>query len=189
MRYRLEKMFPGIELEVIGEPKDLGSARQLAQDDRYQFQWWALSLVRARPVGGKPGSKVGKKGTDKGIDGVINFVDDDTLRPKRVLVQVKSGKVKSGDIRDLRGTVDREDAPIGVFITLEPPTREMTKEAASAGFYYSRGWGRDYPRIQILTIEELLHGAEVKMPPQYGTFKEAQRVRPQEPPYLQFELK
>lgn len=176
-KYRLEGMFPGIELEVIGEPEDIGSAHQLAQDDRYQFQWWALSLVRAKPLGQKSDGKTGKKGSDKGIDGIINFADDSTRKPKRVLVQVKSGKVKSGDIRDLRGTVEREEAALGVFITLEESTRDMRTEAVSAGYYHSPGWGQDYPKIQILTISELLHDAEIKMPPQYGTFKEAQRAR------------
>jgi site-specific DNA-methyltransferase (adenine-specific) len=92
-------------------------------------------------------------------------------------VQVKSGHVKSGDIRDLVGTVKRENAALGVFLTLEKPTRDMLIEAASSGFYHSLGWNKDYPRIQILTIDDLLHGAEVKMPPQFGTFKQAQRVR------------
>jgi site-specific DNA-methyltransferase (adenine-specific) len=175
-KYRLEQSFPGTSFQVIGEPEDLGAARQLAQDDRYQFQWWALSLIRARPLGGEAGSKQGKKGSDKGIDGVITFIDDASGKPKRVLVQVKSGKVKSGDIRDLVGTVQREDAAIGVFVTLEEPTRDMTTEAVSAGFYRSPGWGRDYPRIQIFTIAELLRRAEVQMPPAHGTFKQAQRV-------------
>jgi site-specific DNA-methyltransferase (adenine-specific) len=188
MKYRLEAMFPGIELQVIGEPEDVGSARQLALDDRYQFQWWALSLIRAKPLGAKGSGKAGKKGSDKGIDGVINFVDDRGSKPKRILVQVKSGKVKSGDIRDLRGTVEREGAAMGVFITLEESSRDMRTEAVSAGFYHSQGWGQDYPKIQILTVEELLHGAEVKMPPQYGTFKEAQRVRLQGPEHPQLEL-
>ena len=76
-----------------------------------------------------------------------------------MLVQVKSGHVKSGDIRDLRGTVEREGAAIGVFITLEEPSRDMVTEAASAGHYHSPAWGRDYPRIQILTIAQLLAGA------------------------------
>lgn len=188
MKYRLEAMFPGIELEVRGEPKDVESARQLAQDDRYQFQWWALSLIRAKPLGAKGGGKTGKKGSDKGIDGVINFVDDRGSKPKRILVQVKSGKVKSGDIRDLRGTVEREGAAMGVFITLEPSSRDMRTEAVSAGFYHSQGWGTDYPKIQILTIEELLHGKQVQMPPQYGTFKEAQRVRMQGPEHPRLDL-
>ncbi len=176
MRYRLCAMFPDAKFQVIGEPEDVGSARQLAQDDRYQFQWWALSLVKAKPLGGD-GGKTGKKGSDKGIDGVINFVDDGSGKPKRVLVQVKSGHVKSGDIRDLRGTVEREGAAIGVFITLEEPSRDMTTEAVTAGYYHSPGWNRDYPKIQILTINQLLHGGEIKMPPAHGTFKEAQRVR------------
>ncbi len=176
-KYRLEAMFPGIKYKVVGEPKDIGAARQLASEDRYQFQWWALSLIRARPLGGQEGSREGKKGSDKGIDGVIAFIDDNTGKAKRVLVQVKSGHVKSGDIRDLKGTLQRESAAISVFITLEKPSQDMTTEAVSAGFYYSPGWNKDYPRIQILTIEELLHNAEVKMPPQFGTFKQAQRVQ------------
>lgn len=163
MKYRLEAMFPGIELEVRGEPQDVESARHLAQDDRYQFQWWALSLIRAKPLGAKGGGKTGKKGSDKGIDGVINFIDDRGSKPKRILVQVKSGKVKSGDMRDLRGTVEREGAAMGLFITLEESSRDMRIEAVSASFYRFQGWGQDYPKNQILTIEELLHGAEVKM--------------------------
>jgi site-specific DNA-methyltransferase (adenine-specific) len=176
-KYRLEQSFPGITFKVVGEPEDLGAARQLASDDRYQFQWWALSLVRARPLGGQEGSKQGKKGSDKGIDGVITFLDDASGKAKRALVQVKSGKVKSGDIRDLVGTVQREQAQLGVFLTLDEPSRDMLTEAASAGVYRSPGWGRDYPKVQILTIAELLRGAEIKMPPAHGTFKQARPVQ------------
>jgi site-specific DNA-methyltransferase (adenine-specific) len=148
----------------------------LASEDRYQFQWWALSLIRARPFGGEAGAREGKKGSDKGIDGIIAFIDDNSGKAKRVIVQVKSGSVNSGQIRELVGTVHREQATIGVFITLEEPTHEMMTEALKAGFYHSTGWHKDYPRIQILTIDELLHNGEVKMPPQFGTFKQAQRV-------------
>jgi len=176
-KYRMEAMFPGIKFKVVGEPKDIGAARQLATEDRYQFQWWALSLIRARPLGGEAGSREGKKGSDKGIDGVIAFIDDATGKAKRVLVQVKSGHVNSSHIRDLKGTLQRENAAIGVFITLEEPTRDMVTEAVSAGFYYSPGWNKNFPRIQILAIEQLLHDAEVQMPPQFGTFKQAQRVQ------------
>lgn len=178
-KYRLQAMFPEIQFKVVGEPLDYSAAKQLAQDDRYQFQWWALSLVKAKPLGGQEGSKTGKKGSDKGIDGVIAFIDDSTGKPKRVLIQVKSGHVKSGDIRDLVGTVEREKAAIGVFITLEIPTRDMNTEAVSAGYYHSPGWNTDFPRIQILTIVDLLRGTKIQMPPQYGTFKQAQRVQQQ----------
>src|SRR5258708_25368493 len=176
-KYRMEAMFPGIKFKVVGEPKDIGAARQLATEDRYQFQWWALSLIRARPLGGQEGSREAKKGTDKGIEGVITFIDHNTDKAKRVLVQVKSGHVNSSYIRDLVGTVQREQAAIGVLITLEEPSRDMVTEALKAGFYHSSGWNKDFPRIQIFTIAELLHGAEIKMPPQFGTFKQAQRVQ------------
>lgn len=179
IKNRLKDMFPGVTFEVIGEPRDAGAARQLAQDDRYQFQWWALSLVRARPLGGQSGSKQGKKGSDKGIDGLIMFFDDASGKPKRALVQVKSGHVKAGDIRDLHGTVDREQAAFGVFITLESPTSEMMREAVAAGFYQLPGLVEDHRRvlrIQILTIEQLLNGAQVIMPPEQGTFKQAPKA-------------
>jgi site-specific DNA-methyltransferase (adenine-specific) len=175
-KYRMEDMFPGVQFDVIGEPLDIQSARQLAADDKYQFQWWALSLINAKPVGAKSGEITGKKGTDKGIDGIINFVDDPKQTLRRLLVQVKGGAVKSGDVRDLKGTMDREDAPLGVFITLEPPTRDMVTEAVTAGFYHSPVWQKDYPSIQILTIEELLAGKKLEMPPQHGTFKQAPRA-------------
>lgn len=180
-KYRLKDMFPEAEFDVIGEPETLSGARQLAQDNRFQFEWWALSLVRAKPTGGTAGSKRGKKGSDRGIDGVINFLDDGTGKIKRVLVQVKSGKVSSAQIRDLVGTLQREDAEIGVFITLEQPTRDMVKEAASAGFYKSPFTKKVYPRVQILTIEELLHGARIEMPADYGTFKQAPRPEQEGP--------
>jgi len=175
-KYRLADMFPGVSFDVIGEPEDLAGAQQLAREDRYQFQWWALSLVKARPLGGQAGSRQGKKGSDKGVDGVITFIDEASGEPRRVLVQVKSGHVKSGDVRDLRGTVEREKAAMGLLLTLEPPSRDMIAEAAGAGFYHSPGWGRDYPRVQILTIENLLKGAQPDMPPQRITFKEAPRA-------------
>jgi site-specific DNA-methyltransferase (adenine-specific) len=183
-KYRLKDMFGLVEKKdyrVVGEPEDLPSARQLAQDNRYQFQWWALSLVKARPLSGESGGRQGKKGKDLGIDGVITFIDDASGKAKQVLVQVKSGKVKSGDIRDLHGTIDREGAAMGVFITLETPSRDMQAEAAAAGFYHSPGWDRDYPKLQILTIADLFNGAQVQMPPASVTFKRAEKVQPHDP--------
>ncbi len=104
------------------------------------------------------------------------FVDDNSGKAKRVIVQVKSGHVKSGDIRDLVGTVERESAAIGVFITLEKATSHMTDEAAAAGFFTSEHFGK-FPRIQILTIEDLLAGKTLQMPPSLErTFKQAEPV-------------
>jgi len=175
MRNRLRDSFPGIQFEVIGEPVDLASAKTLARQDRYQFQWWAIGLIKARPLGEK------KKGADKGIDGIIQFIDDASSKPKRAVVQVKSGHVGVNAVRELKA-VAAKDA-LGIFITLEPPTRPMQTEAVSAGFYHSPGWNKDYPKIQILTIEELLHGKAVDMPPQTQTnvtFAKAPKVSTKE---------
>lgn len=177
-RYELRQ---GADYQVVGEPVDLEGARALAAKeggDRYQFQWWALGLIRAQPLGGT-GGKQGKKGSDRGVDGLITF-SESANRYGRVIVQVKSGGVKSGDIRDLRGTLDREGAAIGLFITLERPTRDMLKEAPTAGFYTSPGWHTDYPRLQILTIEELLAGKGPRLPPVHK-FNQAARASSADP--------
>ena len=150
---RLRGRYPGIQFEVIGTPKDLEGARDLANRDKYQFQWWACSLVNAQPYQGK------KKGADSGIDGLI-FFQDDLEGAKKVIVSVKGGEgVSVSQIRDLKGTVDREKAAIGLFVTLAEPTRPMQTEAVSAG-YYESPLGKSYPKIQILTIDGLLSGQQ-----------------------------
>ena len=159
------------EYEVIGIPRDLESAEALAQQNRYQFEWWALGLVNARPAQNQ------KKGADAGVDGYINFFDDDSGKSKRVVVQVKSGRVNVSQIRDLKGVMERERAEVGLFITLRPPTRPMHREAASAGLYTPDYFREQFPRMQILTIEELLAGAKAQYPrfaPE-ATFKRAPR--------------
>jgi site-specific DNA-methyltransferase (adenine-specific) len=151
---RIKDAFPGIAIEVHGTPKDVDGARDLAQRDKYQFQWWACSLVNAQPYQGK------KKGADGGIDGIIWF-QDDTSGPKKIVVSVKGGEnVGVSMIRDLAHVVEREKASIGFFVTLAPPTKPMTTEAVTAGFYHSKHYNKDYPKIQILSIEGLLSGKE-----------------------------
>jgi len=157
----MQDAFSGIEIEVIGEPVDLAGARDLAQRDKYQFQWWALDRLGAQPVSGK------KKGADKGIDGVIPFFAGPKEDYKRALVSVKGGEhVNVAMVRDLVGVLDREKEPIGLLLTLEPPTQPMITEAAAAGFYHNDFWQKDFPRLQILTIEEMLAGKRPQLP--YG---------------------
>lgn len=164
--------------KVFGEPEDLNSAQQLASDDKYQFQWWALSLVNARPT---PPEQ--KKGADRGIDGRIYFHDGaDSAPTRQIIFSVKGGHTGAKDVRDLRGVIEREKAAIGVLLTLQEPTSPMRQEAASAGFYESFGGSR-FPRLQILTVQELLAGKKVDMPPWHKqqTFKVAprsKRIRP-----------
>ncbi len=182
MKHRLHDTF-GSELSeysVIGLPEDVESARALAteseHDGRYQFEYWALGLVDARPA-------TGKKGADSGVDGYINFFDDNSGKAKRIIVQVKSGHVNRGMIATLKGDIDAQGAAIGIFITLEEPTKPMQQAAISAGFYESEGLSNNkHPKVQILTVEQLLSGEEPQYPrfatPQ--TFRRAPRRRRQE---------
>ena len=158
-----------VNYEVIGEPVSLPDAKQLAEQDPYQFQWWSLGLVGARPT-------EGKKGADTGIDGRLFFFDDESGNTKQIIFSVKAGHIIPNHIRDLRGVLDREKAEIGVFITLKEPTPKMKSEAASCGFYESL-WGL-HPKLQILTIQDLLEGKRIDMPPGVNrTYKKAIRIK------------
>jgi site-specific DNA-methyltransferase (adenine-specific) len=158
--------------EVIGEPTDYAGAAALAADDKYQFQWWALGQVGARPA-------EQKKGADRGIDGRLYFHDDKSGESKQIIFSVKAGGVSAPQVRDLRGVIEREKAEIGVFITFEEPTRPMKHEAAEAGLYTSSD-RTTYPRIQILTIQQILDGKQPDYPRHRtdATFKKAPRSRP-----------
>jgi len=162
------------QYKVVGEPKDLSGARTLAEENPYQFQWWALGLVGARPV-------EQKKGADKGIDGRLYFHDEPDsakAKTKQIIISVKAGHVTVSHVRDLRGVIEREKAQIGVLISMEKPTKPMRTEAAGAGFYKSR-WG-NHPILQILTVEELLKGKGIDYPHTAGvnvTFKKAPRAK------------
>ena len=162
--------------EVVGEPKDLPSAESLALHDRYQFEWWALGLVDARPARDR------KKGADAGIDGYINFFDDNSGKPKRIVVQVNSGGVQRSQVATLKSDMERENADLALFVTLKPPTGPMEQEAIEAGFYAPEAFpDHRFPRVQILTIEDLLSGAQPQYPryaPQ-ATFRRAPRRRRQ----------
>ncbi|MEX2115243.1 MAG: DNA methyltransferase [Bacteroidota bacterium] len=153
---RLNDAFPGIKYEVHGTPKDIDGARTLALRDKYQFQWWAVSLVNAVPFGGK------KKGADSGIDGLIYFKPDGKTTEKAI-VSVKGGdNINVAMIRDLGHVVEREKARIGVFVTLAEPTGPMKTEAVKAGFYEAI-YGK-YPKLQILTIADLFSGKQPNIP-------------------------
>ena len=170
---RMKDAFQGVVFEVHGTPKDFDSARDLATRNKYEFQWWACSLVNAQPFQGK------KKGADGGIDGLIFFTDDHT-GPKKIIISVKGGdNVGVAMVKDLIATVEREKAAIGLFVTLAPPTKVMLTEATSAGFYTSVQMGKTYPKIQILTIEGLLNGTQQARHPDFSmgqqTFKQAQK--------------
>ena len=155
VKARLKDSFGLADIEVIGQPTEVEGARAMlvgtGLEGQYQFQWWALDLIGAQPQGGTQ-----KKGADRGIDGVISFSTGPRGEVGRALVSVKSGSVNSSMVRDLKGVLEREKAEIGLFVTLEEPSAPMRLEATTAGVYHSELSGRDYPRIQLITIQELL---------------------------------
>ena len=143
------------EYKVSGRPMDLAGARDLAARDKHQFQWWAAWRLGAQTY------REEKKGPDRGIDGNIFFANG-PYGTGRIIISVKGGgNVGVAMVRDLRGVIEREDAEMGVLITLENPTSPMASEAAAAGFVRKSAHGR-LPRIQIVTIEEILDGRTPK---------------------------
>ncbi len=154
---RMKDAFPNVAFTVEGVPRDLASALDLAARDKYQFQWWAVSLVDGMPLDGR------KKGADGGIDGLIYFKPDGK-RTEKALISVKGGQnVGVGMVRDLHSAMEREKAPIGVLITAALPTGPMQREAAAVGRFtdeFNRGW----PRLQILTLAELFRSKRPAIP-------------------------
>jgi site-specific DNA-methyltransferase (adenine-specific) len=178
-----------IEFEEKGQPTDFESAKRLAELDKFQFQHWALSLIGARPL--KEGEG---KGADRGVDGLLYYYETerkdlpnrvkeepvlrkDAAYREKIIVQIKGGGVNRSDVATLLGDVENQKAAGGVLITLEKPSKQMRTEAADADRYTSKLWhDKDYPRIQILTVEGLLNGRErVDAPPQINPFAMAAR--------------
>ena len=172
----MQKVFPGLIVPIEGWPSDMAGAIALAaQEDKYHFQDWAVIEVGARPAGGER-----KKGADRGVDGVIPF--NDRVKLKRGVVSVKAGRTGPDHVRDLAGVVARdEDVEFGVLVTLYPPTPSMSNEALNQGQWVSDLDNQTYPRIQILSAQDLIDKKPVKMPPgQTPVFAQAARERRRE---------
>ena len=174
MKSRLKTAFdlePGDDYDVIGEPQDEGSARALWEQDHYQFQFWAVSLLEAQP------QQERKRGADGGVDGLIYFLDGPKRTPQKMVIQVKGDHVSVPQVRDLKGVVEREKAAMGLFISLTQPTGPMKTEAAAGGLFHSDLWQREFPKIQLRTISEMLAGNGFDLPPRPAAYQPAQRVR------------
>lgn len=160
-------------VHVIGEPITPADAAKLAEEDKFQFQWWALGLVGARP-------EEQKKGADHGIDGKILFRDDPKApKPEQIIIQVKGGKTGVKDVRDLRGVLDREKAAIGILISLQPAAGPMETEAASAGFYEHKTNKQKFPRLQLRTVKELMEGKGIERPTTAAALEETFKKAPE----------
>ena len=150
IRDRLALNFPAVRYAMRGIPRDVEAARRLAEQTPHEFQNWAISELGGNSRG---------KGADRGIDGDIVFMTGRDAYG-RAIISVKGGKyVAPAAIRELIGTVKRERADFGIFICFGPPSREMRREAAEAGQVDLPGGSS--PRIRIVTVEELLAGANL----------------------------
>src|SRR5690606_24547637 len=140
-----------------GRPTDLAGAQDLFRRDPHQFQWWAAWRLGAHTY------REAKRGPDRGIDGNI-FFSNGPFGTGRIVISVKGGEnIGPAFARELRGTIEREEAEMGILITLAQPTRAMMADAAAAGFVSKSAHGR-LPRLQIVTIEDLLAGLLPKLP-------------------------
>lgn len=162
------------QINVDGLPTDLTGAKELCKKDPFEFEYWALDLINAMPAQSK--NKDNMRGADKGIDGIITYHKDvingngkkngnGKWKYGKVIIQVKGGKVQRNQIATLKGDVEREKVDGGVFITLEKPTQPMDKEAVDAGTFTTPITNKvEFPKIQILTIEEILKGKKPNLP-------------------------
>lgn len=154
---RMKEAFPGLAFEVKGRPQSLAAAENLALRDKHQFELWALSMVEADPWKG------GRKGADTGIDGIIWFKPDGK-RTEKAIVEVKGGATGVKDIGRLAQVMDREGAKIGVFLTAQPPTRAMERDAAAVGVWENEYTGKKHARLQIITLAELFQNKRPDIP-------------------------
>ncbi len=134
----------GVNYEEHGIPNSVDSAKALWDHDPFQFEHWATEYV-----GGFPTKKTG----DKGIDGRIYFEMKKDLGV--MVLSVKGGNVRPTDVRDLKGVLsDESDAHLAGLITMRGPTKGMRDAASQAGTWEYRGV--EYPKVQILTVKELV---------------------------------
>ncbi|RKZ29493.1 site-specific DNA-methyltransferase [bacterium] len=167
IKKRIRDHFPDVKFQVIGEPESYESAKALAEMDKFQFEAWAVSLLEGQPFKSKGGG-------DRGVDGLLYFKDfEDNFH--RIIIQVKGGGYHLKDVKELKSTMDAENAPLGVFLALKPPSSGMISYAASLGKWKIPGSSKEYPVMQILTIEDYYNGIRPDLPDTSETLKKAKR--------------
>lgn len=145
--------------QIEGIPRDFESAKRLAEQNKYQFQWWANYLFNPHAI------RELKKGADRGIDGELFFPNGPGRQWGRMLTSVKGGEnLGPAMVRDFAGVLQREKAEMGLFICLNSPTREMSREASVAGI--ADTVHGDIPKLQIVSIKDWFEGKNMpKLPP------------------------
>jgi site-specific DNA-methyltransferase (adenine-specific) len=145
--------FGAIDIPVSGRPATVDEAEHLFASDPIKFEQWAVTMVRATPTGGKP------------VDGEIIFVDNAEMEARRCIVEVTGGRPNKKHFDAFLHHA--KEADMGIYVTLHNPSSGMRAGAKEAGQYYSKGWEQKYPRVQILTIEQLFGGTKPDLPPPY----------------------
>lgn len=172
---RLQARYGGdATYEVVGIPRDIDGAQALFQANPFDFERWVVSLVDGQPNERQVG--------DKGIDGVIRFPGDQRDATARALVSVKGGQqINPGMVRDLVGTVQQQNAEMGVFVCLAEPTPGVHEVARRSGSYIWPVSGRSYPKVQVITVAQLLAGQSPQMPTPFLPYIQARRLVPDHP--------
>ncbi len=165
---RIKEHFPNTKYETKGIPKDIESAKTLAQQSKFLFEQWFITAL-----GGQPYKSTG--GADRGIDGFMYFKDL-TGKVHTIIISVKGGSYSVDMVRSLKAVVERENSAMGLLLALNLPTQAMLSEAASAGFFQIPGIQKKYPKVQIFTVEEFFAGKRPKIPDISGTLKTAQKL-------------
>jgi site-specific DNA-methyltransferase (adenine-specific) len=165
IKKRISDHFKDAKFDVVGEPKSVEDAKTLFMQSAFQFESWAVSLLGGQPYKSKGGG-------DSGIDGLLYFKDSkDNFQ--RIIIEVKGGGYHPKDVRSLKAVIDREEAPMGILLALNPPTKGMTTEAAALGKWKMPISGRMFPKLQIITIDDIFAGKKPDIPDTSETLKKA----------------
>ncbi|MCD6594143.1 site-specific DNA-methyltransferase [bacterium] len=168
---RMKDHFPDVKFKIEEIPNSVASAKKMAstRQGKFLFEQWFVTTL-----GGQPFKSSG--GGDTGIDGFMNFRDINN-KPHTIIVSVKGGGYGPGEVRDLKGVIERENAEMGLLLALINPTKGMLSEAASAGRYQMPEVSRTYPKIQIFTVEDYFKGIRPDIPDVSETLKKAKRIK------------
>jgi site-specific DNA-methyltransferase (adenine-specific) len=170
MKHRLQDSYTTelTKFTVKGTPKDHISAIKLWEQNPFAFQdWWIMEFEVFSTT-------FGTKGADKGVDGLGMYLIPTVEQPIKVAFQVKGGKVQSKDVDALWGAMNKHKCELGVFLTIQTPTKAMLETIANSGYYSAAGF--NYPRLQTLTLEEFFSGKTLQLPKMNITFKNAQSM-------------
>jgi site-specific DNA-methyltransferase (adenine-specific) len=166
IKWRLEKTYRKSlsPLEIRGIPTDQESGIKLWQENPNAFQdWWVSEFEALSPT-------YGGKGADKGADGLALY-NPDNKGSVRVAFQVKGGGIGSKDMDALIGAMSKFNCEMGIFLTIEKPTRQMLNTVAGAGNVRRSGYS--FPVLQTLTLKQFFEGEQLVLPPNNITFNQA----------------